>query len=65
MQSKLNWLLLACAAAALVYAGYRQLGGTPQPRAVSAAACTPQAIQAIANITERAIHSAHCAQRGK
>lgn len=65
MQNKLNWLLMAFAAAALIFTGYQQIGGKPQPHVVNDAGCTPEAIKRISNITERAIQSSQCAQRGK
>lgn len=65
MQSKLNWLLMALAAAALILTGYKQIGGKPQPHLVDDAGCTPEAVRRINNITERAIQSSQCAQRGK
>ncbi|TFW13847.1 hypothetical protein [Duganella callida] len=65
MQTKFNMALLACAAVALIYTGYREMTAHPQPRAVSDASCAPEAIKGIANITERAIHVSKCAQRAK
>lgn len=65
MHSKLNWLLMGGAAAALIFTGYQQIGRKPQPHVVSDAGCTPEAIKSISNITERAIQSSQCAQRGK
>jgi hypothetical protein len=65
MQTKFNWFLMAVAAVALIFTGYREISSKPQAHAVSEAGCTPQAIKGIANITERAIQSSKCAQRGK
>lgn len=65
MQSKVNWLLMGCAAAALVFTGYQEISRKPEPHIVNEAGCTPDAIKRINNITERAIQSAQCAQRGK
>jgi len=65
MQSKVNWVLMGCAAAALVFTGYKEISRKPQPHVVDDAGCTQQAIKDIDNITERAIQSSKCAQRGK
>jgi hypothetical protein len=65
MQTKFNWILLACASAALVVTGYREINSKPQLHVVTPAGCTQEAIKAIDSITERAIQSSRCAQRGK
>lgn len=65
MQSRFNWILLVCAAAALAITGYREISRKPQMHVVNEANCSPEAIKGIANITERAIQSSKCAQRGK
>lgn len=65
MQTRVNWLLMGCAAVALIFTGYKEIGRKPEPHIVNAAGCTPEAIKSINNITERAIQSAQCAQRGK
>ncbi|MYM31246.1 entry exclusion lipoprotein TrbK [Duganella sp. CY15W] len=65
MQTKFNWILLACAAAALVVTGYKEMHAKPQPHLVNEASCTPEAIKRIDSITERAIQSSQCAQRAK
>ncbi|WP_432377319.1 entry exclusion lipoprotein TrbK [Duganella sp. P38] len=65
MQTRVNWLLMGCAAAALVFTGYREISRKPQAHVVNDAGCTPQAIKSIDNITERAIQSAQCAQRAR
>lgn len=64
MQTKVNWLLMGCAAAALIFTGYREISHKPQAHVVNDAGCTPDAIKSIDNITERAIQSAQCAKRG-
>ncbi|NVM77078.1 hypothetical protein FHW83_002884 [Duganella sp. SG902] len=65
MQTRLNWLLMACAAAGLIFTGYKEMHSKPQPHAVDSATCTPAAIKSIDSITERAIHAAKCAERAK
>ena len=65
MQTKINWLLMACAAAGLIVTGYKEMQRKPQVHAVDQASCTPEAIKSIDTITERAIQSAKCAQLGK
>jgi entry exclusion lipoprotein TrbK len=65
MQMKLNTVLLAVAAVALIFTGYKEINRKPQQHAVNDAACTQDAIKRIDNITERAIQSSKCAQRGK
>ncbi|MYM25831.1 hypothetical protein GTP46_24690 [Duganella sp. FT135W] len=65
MQTKFNWILLACAAAGLVVTGYKEINSKPQPHAVDSTSCTPDAIKSIDSITERAIQSSKCAQLGK
>jgi hypothetical protein len=65
MQTKINWILMSCAAAALVVTGYKEMTRKPQSHAVDEAGCAPDAIKNIDNITERAIQSSQCAQRGK
>lgn len=65
MQMKLNAVLLSVAAVALVFTGYKEMNRKPQVHAVNDDACTQQAIKGIDNITERAIQSSKCAQRGK
>lgn len=65
MQTKLNAVLLAVAAVALVFTGYKELNRKPQAHAVNDSACTQEGIKSIDNITERAIQSSKCAQRGK
>jgi entry exclusion lipoprotein TrbK len=65
MQMKLNTVLVAVAAVALVVTGYKEMNRKPQVHAVNDSACTQQAIKGIDNITERAIQSSKCAQRGK
>jgi entry exclusion lipoprotein TrbK len=62
MQTKFNWFLLACATAALVVTGYKEMTSKPQARTVDSASCTPDAIKHIDSITERAIQSSKCAQ---
>ncbi|NYE60578.1 entry exclusion lipoprotein TrbK [Duganella sp. 1224] len=62
---KLNAVLLAVAAVALVFTGYKELNRKPQPHPVNDGACTQEAIKNIDNITERAIQSSRCAQRDK
>lgn len=65
MQTKFNWILLACATAALVVTGYKEMNSKPQLHAVDSASCTSDAIKRIDSITERAIQSSKCAERGK
>jgi hypothetical protein len=65
MQTKFNWILVACATAALVIVGYREMSSKPVPHVVDQASCTQEAIKSINSITERAIQSANCAQLGK
>ena len=65
MQTKINWVLLACATAALVVTGYKEMTSKPQAHTVDNASCTPDAIKRIDSITERAIHSSRCAQLPK
>ncbi len=65
MQTKINWILMVCAAAALVFTGYREMRREPQIHIVDDAGCTPAAIKSIDNITERAIQSSKCSQRAK
>lgn len=65
MQMKVNSILLAIAAVALVITGYQEINAKPQAHEVSENGCTAQAIKDIDNITERAIQSSKCAQRGK
>jgi hypothetical protein len=65
MQTKLNTILLIVATIALVFTGYRELNSKPQIHAVNDDACTQEAIKAIGSITERAVQSSRCAQRGK
>lgn len=65
MQTKINWILMACAAAGLVVTGYKEINSKPQARTVDNASCTPAAIKSIDSITERAIQSSKCAQLGK
>jgi hypothetical protein len=64
-QTRFNWVLLVCASAALVFTGYKEMSSKPQQHVVSQAGCTAEAIRSIDNITERAIQSSKCAQRGK
>jgi entry exclusion lipoprotein TrbK len=56
---------MVCAGAALVFTGYKEFSRKPELHAVNEAACTPQAIKSIDNITERAIQSSKCARRDK
>lgn len=65
MQTKFNWILLACATAALVITGYKEMTSKPQVHAVDHASCTADAIKRIDSITERAIQSSNCAQLQK
>lgn len=66
MRSKFAGPLLAIAAAiALCVVGYRQMTSKPALHEVTPAACTPDAIRSIADITARAIQSSKCAQSGK
>jgi len=65
MQTKFNWILLACATAALVVTGYKEMSARPQAHTVDNASCTPDAIKRIDSITERAIQSSKCAQLPK
>lgn len=65
MPRRVNWVLLVCAAAALIFTGYKQISSKPQQHIVDDAGCTPEAIKRIDNITERAIQSSKCAQRTK
>ncbi|HEX5342068.1 MAG TPA: hypothetical protein VFX55_06210 [Duganella sp.] len=65
MQTKINWILMACAAAGLVVTGYKEINAKPQARTVDIASCTPDAIKRIDSITERAIQSSKCAQLTK
>lgn len=65
MQTRINWVLMGCAAAALAVTGYREMTRAPQAHVVDAAGCTPEAIKRIDNITERAIQSSQCAQRAR
>jgi hypothetical protein len=66
MRSKFAGPLVTIAAAiALCVVGYRQITSKPALHEVTPAACTPEAIKNIADITERAIQSSKCAQSGK
>jgi entry exclusion lipoprotein TrbK len=65
MQTKFNWILLACATAALVVTGYKEMTSKPQVHTVDNASCTADAIKSIDSITERAIQSSKCAQLPK
>jgi entry exclusion lipoprotein TrbK len=65
MQTKFNWILLACATAALVVTGYKEMNRKPQAYTVNSASCTPDAIKQIDSITERAIQASKCAQLPK
>jgi entry exclusion lipoprotein TrbK len=65
MQTRFNWILLACATVALVVTGYKELSAKPQLHAVNEAGCTADAIKSIASITERAVQSSKCAHRDK
>jgi entry exclusion lipoprotein TrbK len=65
MQTKFNWILLACATAALVVTGYKEMNRKPQAHTVDNASCTADAIKQIDSITERAIQSSKCAQLPK
>jgi entry exclusion lipoprotein TrbK len=65
MQTKLNTVLLICAAVGLVFTGYKEMNSKPQAHVVNDGACTQEAIKQINSITERAIQSSKCAQRGK
>lgn len=65
MQMKVNAMLLAIAAVALVVTGYQEINAKPQQHEVSDNGCAAQAIKKIDSITERAIQSSKCAQRGK
>jgi len=62
MQAK---LVVAAAAMVVCVLGYRQMTATPARHETTQAACTPEAIKAIVDITERAIQSSRCAQRVK
>jgi hypothetical protein len=55
-------LVVAGAAIALCVVGYRQMTTKPMPREATQAACTPESIKGIGDITERAIQSSKCAQ---
>ena len=65
MQTRINWLLMACAAAGLIVTGYKEMHSKPQLHAVDHASCTPEAIKSIDSITERAIQSAKCGELQK
>lgn len=65
MQTRINWILLLCAAVGLAFTGYQEVNSKPRVRAVDQASCTADAIKRIDSITERAIQSAKCAERGK
>jgi hypothetical protein len=58
-------LIVVVAAIALCVVGYRQMTTKPVLHEVTPAACTPEAIKSIVNITERAIQSSKCAQPAK
>jgi len=58
-------LALAGAAIVLCVLGYRQMTVKPVPHQTTQPACTPEAVKAIVDITERAIQSSRCAQRVK
>lgn len=65
MQTKINWIIMACAAAGLIVTGYKEIRSKPQLHAIDGASCSQEAIKRIDSITERAIQSAKCAERGK
>jgi entry exclusion lipoprotein TrbK len=64
-QTRFNCVLLVLASVALVFTGYREMSSRPQQHVVNEVGCTAEAIKSIDNITERAVQSSKCAQRGR